>query len=111
MILGSALFRLNVAGRIACCGVVSQYDTDTPEPGPKGVPGLLVNKRITMQGFLLFDYEERYAEARNEIYAWLTSGKMTSLQDEVSGLAAAPEAFVDLLSGGNVGTRIVRLDQ
>ena len=55
MILGSALFRLNVAGRIACCGVVSQYDTDTPEPGPKGVPGLLVNKRITMQGFLLFD--------------------------------------------------------
>ena len=65
MILGSALFRLNVAGRIACCGVVSQYDTDTPEPGPKGVPGLLVNKRITMQGFLLFDYEERYAQARN----------------------------------------------
>jgi NADPH-dependent curcumin reductase CurA len=111
MILGSALFRMNVAGRIACCGVVSQYDTDTPEPGPKGVPGLLVNKRITMQGFLLFDYEARYAEARNEIYSWLTSGKMTSLQDEVSGLAAAPEAFVDLLSGGNVGTRIVRLDQ
>ena len=111
MILGSALFRMNVAGRIACCGVVSQYDTDTPEPGPKGVPGLLVNKRITMQGFLLFDYEARYAEARNEIYAWLASGKMTSLQDEVSGLAAAPEAFVDLLSGGNVGTRIVRLDQ
>ena len=59
MILGSALFRMNVAGRIACCGVVSQYDTNTPEPGPKGVPGLLVNKRITMQGFLLFDYEER----------------------------------------------------
>ncbi len=111
MILGSALFRMNVAGRIACCGVVSQYDTNTPEPGPKGVPGLLVNKRITMQGFLLFDYEERYVEARNEIYAWLSSGKMTSLQDEVSGLAAAPEAFVDLLSGGNVGTRIVRLDQ
>ena len=83
----------------------------TPEPGPKGVPGLLVNKRITMQGFLLFDYEERYVEARNEIYAWLSSGKMTSLRDEVSGLAAAPEAFVDLLSGGNVGTRIVRLDQ
>ena len=42
-----------------------------------------------MQGFLLFDYEERYAEARNDIYAWLTSGKMTSLQDEVSGLGGA----------------------
>jgi NADPH-dependent curcumin reductase CurA len=53
MILGSALFRMNVGGRISCCGVVSQYDTDTPEPGPKGVPGLLVNKRIRMQGFFV----------------------------------------------------------
>ena len=111
MILGSALFRMNVGGRIACCGVVSQYDTDTPEPGPKGVPGLLVNNRLTMRGFLLFDYAERYAEARNAIYGWLTSGQLTSLQDEVVGLDAAPEGFVDLLSGGNVGTRIVRLDQ
>jgi NADPH-dependent curcumin reductase CurA len=111
MILGSALFRMNVGGRIACCGVVSQYDTDTPEPGPKGVPGLLVNNRLTMRGFLLFDYAEHYAEARNAIYGWLTSGQLTSLQDEVVGLAAAPEGFVDLLSGGNVGTRIVRLDQ
>lgn len=111
MILGSALFRMNVGGRISCCGVVSQYDTDTPEPGPKGVPGLLVNNRIRMQGFLLFDYVDRYAEARGVIYEWLSSGQLTSLQDEVVGLEAAPEAFVDLLSGGNVGTRIVRLDQ
>ena len=86
MILGSALFRMNVGGRIACCGVVSQYDTDTPEPGPKGVPGLLVNNRLTMRGFLLFDYAERYAEARKAIYGWLTSGQLTSLQDEVVGL-------------------------
>jgi NADPH-dependent curcumin reductase CurA len=111
MILGSALFRMNVGGRIACCGVVSQYDTDTPEPGPKGVPGLLVNNRITMQGFLLFDFADHYARARSDIYGWLESGRLTSLQDEVVGLAAAPEGFVDLLSGGNVGTRIVRLDQ
>jgi NADPH-dependent curcumin reductase CurA len=102
---------MNVGGRISCCGVVSQYDTNTPEPGPKGVPGLLVNNRLTMRGFLLFDYAERYAEAREDIYSWLNSGQLTSLQDEVVGLAAAPNAFVDLLSGGNVGTRIVRLDQ
>lgn len=111
MILGSALFRMNVGGRIACCGVVSQYDTDTPEPGPKGVPGLLVNNRITMQGFLLFDFADHYARAREDIYSWLESGRLTSLQDDVVGLAAAPAGFVDLLSGGNVGTRIVRLDR
>ncbi len=109
-VLGAALFRMNVGGRIACCGVVSQYDTDRPEPGPKGVPGLLVNKRLTMQGFLLFDFADRYAEARTRIHSWLTSGTLVSLTDEVRGLEAAPAAFVDLLAGGNVGTRIVRLD-
>ncbi len=109
-ILGAALFRLNVGGRIACCGVVSQYDTQSPEPGPKGVPGLLVNKRLTMRGFLVFDFADRYAEARAEIHGWLKSGRLIARTDEVKGLAAAPAAFVDLLAGGNLGTRVVRLD-
>ncbi|TNF84933.1 MAG: NADP-dependent oxidoreductase [Gammaproteobacteria bacterium] len=109
-ILGSALFRMNVGGRVACCGVVSQYDTNSPEPGPKGVPGLLVNKRITMRGFLVFDFSADYAAARDEIAGWLADGRLIALTDEVQGLAAAPEAFVDLLAGGNLGTRVVRLD-
>ena len=109
MILGSALFRMNVAGRIACCGVVSQYDTDSPEPGPRGIPGLLVNKRLIMQGFLLFDFVKQYADARQQIHSWLQAGDLISLTDEVNGLEAAPEGFVDLLAGGNVGTRIVRV--
>ncbi len=108
-ILGAALFRMNVGGRIACCGVVSQYDTDRPEPGPKGVPGLLVNKRLNMRGFLVFDFVDRYAEARERMHGWLEAGTLISLTDEVAGLEAAPEAFVDLLSGGNVGTRVVRV--
>ncbi|MEQ8857397.1 MAG: NADP-dependent oxidoreductase [Pseudomonadales bacterium] len=110
-ILGAALFRMNVGGRIACCGVVSQYDTDSPEPGPKGVPGLLINKRITMRGFLVFDFADHYAGARREIAGWLADGRLKSLVDEVHGLEAAPAAFVDLLAGGNVGTRVVRLDR
>ncbi len=110
MILGSALFRLNVGGRIACCGVVSQYDTSSPEPGPKGVPGLLINKRLTMSGFLVFDFADQYDSARQQINAWLKSGQLQSRTDEVRGLAQAPAAFVDLLAGGNIGTRVVRLD-
>ncbi|HBO15583.1 MAG TPA: NADP-dependent oxidoreductase [Porticoccaceae bacterium] len=111
MILGSALFRMNLRGRIACCGVVSQYDTDRPEPAPKGIPGLLVNKRLTMRGFLVYDYAQRFNEARNELQGWLARNELISLTDEVYGLDSAPEAFVDLLGGGNIGTRIVRLDQ
>jgi NADPH-dependent curcumin reductase CurA len=109
-ILGAALFRMNVGGRIACCGVVSQYDTDRPEPGPKGIPGLLINKRINMRGFLVFDYASQYDAARQELHGWLQAGQLKCLTDEVRGLEAAPDAFVDLLDGGNIGTRVVRLD-
>lgn len=109
MILGSALFRLNSGGRIACCGVVSQYDTVTPEPGPKGIPGLLVNKSIRMQGFLVFDYAERYEEATDNLIGWIESGKLKVLTDELDGLDQAPQGFVDLLAGGNIGTRIVNI--
>ncbi len=108
-ILGAALRRMNVAGRIACCGVVSQYDTDNPEPGPRGIPGLLINKRLDMRGFLVFDFADRYAEARDTISGWLESGKVKALVDEVHGFEAAPSAFVDLLAGGNIGTRVVRI--
>lgn len=108
-VLGGALRRMKTHGRIVCCGVVSQYDTSKPEPGPFGVPGLLINFRVRMEGFLVFDYAERYGEARSRMREWVEAGKLVPKQDVFKGLERAPEAFVDLLAGGNVGTRIVRV--
>jgi NADPH-dependent curcumin reductase CurA len=108
-ILGNALFRMNLNGRIACCGVVSQYDTGNPDPGPRGVPGLLVNKRLRMEGFLVFDYLDEYPAAREAMSQWLDDGELIAWQDEFKDLESAPRALVDLLAGGNVGKRIVRV--
>lgn len=110
-ILGSALFRMNLHGRIVCCGVVSQYDTANPGPGPRGVPGLLVNNRVRMEGFLVFDYLERYNEARAQLTAWINTGKLIPRVTEFQGLESAPQAFVNLLAGATVGTTIVRVAQ
>ena len=108
-ILGAALRRMKPHGRIVCCGVVSQYDTGSPAPGPRGIPGLLVNNRVRMEGFLVFDYADRYGEAREKMKSWVEAGRLKPLQDQFHGLTEAPRAFVDLLAGGNVGTRIVRV--
>lgn len=108
-ILGAALRAMRPHGRIVCCGVVSQYDTSEPAPGPRGIPGLLVNNRVRMEGFLVFDYAPRYAEARDALRRWIASGELQPLVDEVVGLERAPDAFVDLLAGGNIGTRVVRV--
>ena len=81
-ILGAALRRMRPHGRIVCCGVVSQYDTSDPAPGPRGIPGLLVNNRVRMEGFLVFDYADRYAEARRQLRAWIDAGELVPLVDE-----------------------------
>lgn len=108
-ILGSALFRMNTHGRIACCGAVSQYDTDKPAGSPRGLPGLLVNNRVKMEGFLVFDYANRYDEARVEMLGWIERGELTPRVTEFTGLEAAPTAFVHLLNGETIGTTIVRV--
>ncbi|MYD97615.1 MAG: NADP-dependent oxidoreductase [Gammaproteobacteria bacterium] len=108
-VLGGALRRMKPHGRIVCCGVVSQYDTGNPAPGPRGIPGLLVNNRVRMEGFLVFDYADRYGEARAKMRGWVEAGDLKPLQDEFHGLEEAPRAFIDMLAGGNVGTRIIRV--
>src|SRR3954452_615106 len=108
-VLESALFRMATHGRIVCCGAVSQYDTSPPGPGPRGFPGLLVNTRVRMEGLLVFDYADRYDQARADISAWIEDGSLIPKVTEFNGLADAPHAFVELLAGRTVGTTVVTL--
>ena len=52
---------MNNRGRIACCGAISQYDGVPSAHGPRGVPGLIVVKRLIMQGFIVMDYMDQSA--------------------------------------------------
>jgi NADPH-dependent curcumin reductase CurA len=108
-ILGSALFRMNAHGRIVCCGAVSQYDTANPSGSPRGLPGLLVNNRVRMEGFLVFDYADRYDDARTEMTKWIERGELVPRVTEFRGLDSAPRAFMQLLHGDTIGTTIVRV--
>ncbi|MGH3876226.1 MAG: NADP-dependent oxidoreductase [Actinophytocola sp.] len=108
-VLDAALRRMNTHGRIVCCGVVSQYDTAAPAAGPDGVPGLVVTKRLRMEGFLVFDYAKRYAEGLASLAEWVRNGSLIELLDVVEGLDNAPRALMGLLAGENVGKRIVRV--
>jgi NADPH-dependent curcumin reductase CurA len=108
-VLEAVLARMNLHGRVACCGVVSQYDTSTPSPGPAGVPGLLVTKRITMRGFIVMDYARRYPEALADLEAWLADGSLTPAEDILDGIERAPEGLVGLLGGDSVGKRIIHV--
>ena len=108
-ILQAILFNMNQYGRIVCCGVVSQYDTAKPEPGPHGIPGFLVVKRLKMQGFIVLDYEQRRKQAENDLITWAIQGKIQNKVDILNGLESAPDGLIGLLHGANTGKRIVRI--
>lgn len=108
--LEGVLFRMANFGRIVCCGNVSQYDTATPAAGPRGVPGLLVVKRLRMEGFIVLDYESRYEEAETDLARMVADGQLKYREDISEGLASAPAMLVRVLAGGNVGKALVRVE-
>jgi NADPH-dependent curcumin reductase CurA len=103
------LSRMNLHGRIVCCGVVSQYDTDNPASGPPGVPGLLVTKRLRMEGFIVMDYFADREAAEADLADAVANGEIKVVEDVIDGLEHAPQALVGQLAGENVGKRIVRV--
>lgn len=108
-VLERAVGLLRQGGRVVCCGVVSQYDTSSPAPGPRGVPGLLVTKRLRMEGFIVMDFADEWPAATDELSRWIETGQLQVLEDVVDGLEHAPEALVGILRGDNVGKRMVRV--
>jgi NADPH-dependent curcumin reductase CurA len=108
-ILEACLAQMNNHGRIACCGAISQYDGAPSATGPRGVPGLIVVKRLTMQGFIVTDYMGRRNEALRDLQSWVASGKLKVQEDVVSGLENAPKALIGLLAGENRGKRMIKV--
>ncbi|NNL64660.1 MAG: NADP-dependent oxidoreductase [Myxococcales bacterium] len=107
-ILQAALFAMKQHGRIACCGAVSMYDGG-PIAGPVGIPGLLVVKRIRMEGFIVMDYADRDAEAERDLSDWTASGELKVVEDVMEGLENAPRGLIGLLAGENRGKRMIRV--
>ena len=107
-VLETVLFRMNDKGRVVCCGAVSQYDSGTPV-GPRNLPGMIVVKRLRMEGFIVFDFPDETPKALQNLKDWVESGQITVVEDIVEGLENAPAALIGLLAGENRGKRMVRV--
>ncbi len=108
-VLSAALSRMNLFGRVACCGAISNYDTGTPTPGPAGVPGFLVTKRIRMEGFVVMDFYNRKREAETALARWVEEGKIKPAVDVVEGFEKMPAALAGMFAGQNRGKLMVRV--
>ena len=107
--LALAMFLMNERGRIVCCGNLSQYNAETPAPGPAAVPGLMVVRRLRMEGFIVMDYFDRRAVAEARLSQWLREGRLKAAEDVVEGLERAPAALAELFQGRNRGKLLIKV--
>jgi NADPH-dependent curcumin reductase CurA len=106
-VLEAALRNLAVGARIVLCGAISQYD-GAPPRGPRNYSQLIM-RRARMEGFLVFDYAERYPEAIADLGRWAAEGSITQHVDVVDGFEHVPAAFARLFTGDKIGKNAVRL--
>jgi hypothetical protein len=105
-----AVFRLiNTRARVSICGQISQYNLEKPEMGPRiNLVSLLVNQ-AKAEGFLVFQYANRYGEGLKQMSEWIRQGKLKYREDIEHGIENAPGAFMAMLKGRNTGKQLVKL--
>jgi hypothetical protein len=107
VILDTVLPLLRHGARIPLCGMVSQYNAIEPY----GVRNLreIFNHRVTMRGFVISDHRDLWPLAAKELEEAYAAGGLRSRETIAEGLENAPQAFIDMLRGGNIGKQIVRI--
>ena len=108
-IFETIMFGMNNHGRVICCGALSQYDQAPPKNGPRGIPGIIVTKRLSLRGFIVMDFDGQKEEANKQLLEWINNKELLVAEDIVEGLENAPSALIGLLNGKNKGKRIVKI--
>jgi NADPH-dependent curcumin reductase CurA len=105
-IMLTVLERMNLHGRVVLCGLISGYTREDPTPASFG---LLLIKRLRVEGFIVLDYATKFMDAGKQLGMWKMTGKLKDKHTVVKGLEKAPDAINMLFRGDNIGKLIVEL--
>ena len=110
-VLEAVLPRMNQDGRIAICGMVAWYSPEGLQNPPTLPPvwRTILTKRLRVQGFLVFDHADKLQPFLDEVGPLVGGGDLHYRESVAEGLEAAPQAFLDMLKGGNFGKQLVRV--
>ena len=106
-VLEAAMECLAIGARVALCGLIAQYNSDTPPSGPN--PGLIIKARASVHGLVVYDHEDLRSDMEAEISQAIADDRFAYREDVGEGLESAPEAFCRLMRGENFGKALVRV--
>jgi NADPH-dependent curcumin reductase CurA len=99
---------LNEQASVAVCGQISLYNATEVPTGPRKLAGL-IETRATVEGFLVSDFEDHHGPALKRLGGFIQSGDVEYRQHVVEGFENAPDAFLGLFEGENVGKQLVKI--
>ena len=100
--------RLAFKARVVVCGAIHHYNLTEPYAGPSHLRAVLIN-RARVEGFLVFDWKDRYPEAIARLTKWLDEGRLTCREHVIEGLENAPRGLSMLFEGRNFGKLLVKV--
>ncbi|MEF8908474.1 MAG: NADP-dependent oxidoreductase [Haloarculaceae archaeon] len=100
--------RLNVDARVGVCGQIALYNATEVPTGPRKLT-TLIETRATVEGFLVYDYSQRFEQATRQLGEWVQSGELQYRETVTEGLENAPDAFLGLFDGENIGKQLVKV--
>ncbi|MFD2265054.1 NADP-dependent oxidoreductase [Lacibacterium aquatile] len=103
---------LNSFARIPVCGLISQYNSTGDFEGPDRWPLIardILRKSLTIRGFIQREFVAQKPQFLAEMSQWIASGAVRYREDVVEGLRNAPDAFIGLLDGKNVGKLVIKV--
>jgi NADPH-dependent curcumin reductase CurA len=106
--LEAALMSMKNFGKVVLCGMIDQYNATIPPRGPRSLI-VAISKRLTLRGFIVSDHMNRTADFRKDMAGWIADGRMKWRETVYEGIERAPEAFIGLFSGANIGKMLVKL--
>lgn len=104
----AALSLLNFQARVALCGQIAHYNATEIEKGPRILPYLLT-RSVLLKGYIVSDYAEQFQEGARQLGEWLREGKIKYKETVIDGLENAPDAFLGLFRGDNLGKMLVKV--
>ena len=102
--------RLNVDARVGVCGQIALYNATEIPTGPRKL-AMLIESRATVEGFLVSDFSERFDQSVPQLGEWVQSGELQYRETVTEGLENAPDAFLGLFDGDNIGKQLVKVSE
>ena len=98
---------LNDFARVVACGQISLYNATELPTGPRKLTDA-VQKRLRIEGFIVRDYD-RWGHALRRLGGLIAEDDLRYREHVVEGFENAPDAFLGLFEGVNIGKTLVKV--